>query len=68
MHRGDSLKRVARVFDTAGHRVSIAAYGGHKSQIRDYHTCKPDTAVHISFGREPGRIFRLSDKSAVWVS
>ena len=30
VHRGDTLKRVARIFDTPGLRVSIAAYGGLK--------------------------------------
>ena len=50
-----------------GHRVSIAAYGGHKSQIRDYSTCKPSSAVAISFDKNPDGIFRLSAKSAVWV-
>ena len=67
VHRGDTLERVARIFDTAGLRMSIAAFGGHKSQIRDYRTCKPDSAVHVSFDKEPGGRLRLSDKWAVWV-
>ena len=32
IHKGDSLNRVARIFDTRGKKVSISVYGGHKSQ------------------------------------
>ena len=64
--KGDSLNRVARIFDTRGKKVSISVYGGHKSQIRQYRTCRKDALVQVSFSKTPGARYRMDGKHAIW--
>ena len=68
VHKGYSMTRVHRIFDTAGKRAAIATSGGYGSQIRSYRTCSRFSAVSVSFFRRPGGIWRMDAKSAVWVS
>ena len=68
VHKGDSMTRVHRIFDTAGKRFSIATSGGYGSQIRNYNTCSRWSSVAVSFSKNPGGIWRMDAKSAVWVS
>jgi hypothetical protein len=66
IHKGDSLNRVARIFDTRGKRVSISVYGGHKSQIRQYRPCRNDSLVQVSFSKTPGTRYRMDGKHSIW--
>jgi hypothetical protein len=66
VHRGDSMSRVHRIFDTE-RRMSIATSGGYASQVRTYRTCSRLSSVAASFSKRPGRAWRLDAKSAVWV-
>jgi hypothetical protein len=65
IHKGDSLNRVARIFDTRGKKVSISVYGGHKSQIRQYRTCRKDALVQVSFSKTLGTRYRMDGKDAI---
>jgi hypothetical protein len=66
IHKGDSLNRVARIFDKRGKQVSISVYGGHKSQIRQYPSCRNHSLVQVSFSRTPGTRYRMDGKYAIW--
>jgi hypothetical protein len=68
IHKGDSLNRVARIFDTRGKRVSISVYGGHKSQIRQYRTCRKDALVQVSFSKTLGTRYRMDGKDSIWAN
>lgn len=65
--KGMTKAKVAHVFGTSGKRVSIASSGGYAAEIRNYKTCSRYSAVSIAFDKNPGGVFRLSAKSAVWV-
>jgi hypothetical protein len=66
IHKGDSLNRVARIFDRRGKRVSISVYGGDKSQIRQYRTCRNHSLVQVSFSKTPGTRYRMDGKYSIW--
>jgi hypothetical protein len=61
VHDGMSKRRVHRIFDIPGRRVSISSSGGLTSEIRSYRTCKPNSAVSVAYGNG-----RVTAKSAVW--
>jgi hypothetical protein len=63
VHKGMTKAKIARVFDTAGHRMAFATSGGYTSEIRNYKTCSPYSVVSIGYGNG-----KLDAKSAVWVS
>jgi hypothetical protein len=65
--KGDTKAKVNRIFDTAGHRESIAHSGRYHSEIRSYNTCSSFSAVSIAWDRTGSGPWRLSAKSAVWV-
>lgn len=67
-HKGMTLAQVARIFGTPGTRTAIATSGGYGSQVRNYPTCSPYSAIAISFSKNPGGLYRLDYKSAVWVA
>jgi hypothetical protein len=67
VHAGDRMSRVHRIFDIRGRRMSIATSGGFASQIRSYKTCSQFSSVAIAYDKEPGGVWRLAAKSAVWV-
>ncbi len=66
IHKGDSLNRVARIFDRRGKQVSISVYGGYKSQIRQYRTCRKNSLVQVSFSKTPATRYGMDDKYAIW--
>ena len=66
IHKGDSLNRVVGIFDTRGNRVSISVYGGHKSQIRQYRTCRKDSLVQVSFSKTSGTRYRMDGRYVIW--
>jgi hypothetical protein len=66
IHNGDSLNRVARIFDTRGKQVSSALYRGFESQIRQYRTCRKDSLVQVSFSKTPNTRYRMDGKYAIW--
>lgn len=66
IHKGDSLNRVARIFDTRGTQVSSALYRGHKSQIRQYRACRKNSLVQVSFSKTPNTRYRMDGKYAIW--
>ena len=66
IHKGDSLNRVARIFDTRGKKVSISVYGGDKSQIRQYLTCRNSSLVQVSFSKTPDTRYRMDGKYSIW--
>jgi hypothetical protein len=66
IHKGDSLNRVARIFDKRGKQVSISVYGGHKSQIRQYPPCRNHSLVQVSFSKTPGTRYRMDGKYSIW--
>src|SRR4051812_916295 len=68
VHKGYTVRHVRNIFDTWGHRDAISTSGGYGSQIRSYHTCSRYSAVSISFSKNPGGLYRLAAKSAVWTS
>jgi hypothetical protein len=40
-------------------------YGGHKSQIRQYRTCRKDALVQVSFSKTLGTRYRMDGKDAI---
>ena len=68
VHKGATLAKVAQTFGTPGKRMSIATSGGYGAQVRNYPTCSPYSAVAIAFDKNPGGLYRLSAKSALWVA
>lgn len=68
VHKGMTMRRVTRIFDTRGNRQVIAHSGRFWTQIRNYNTCSRFSVVSISFDRRGPRPWRLTAKSAVWVS
>jgi hypothetical protein len=66
VHRGDTIKKVHRIFDIKGRQDAIAHSGGYHTQIRSYHTCSQWSAVSVSFDRNGNNPWKLSAKSAVW--
>ena len=66
MHRGDTKKKVHRVFDTDGRRDAISQGGGYAYEVRSYKSCTQFGAVSVGFEKEGGGTWKLSSKSAVW--
>jgi hypothetical protein len=66
IHKGDSLNRVARIFDKRGKQVSKSKYGGDKSQIRQYRACRNNSLVQVSFSKTPGTRYRMDGKYSIW--
>jgi hypothetical protein len=63
------MTRVHAKFGTSGHRESTASMGGYASTMRTYRVCHQQfSSIAISFDKKPGGVFRLSAKSALWVS
>ncbi len=63
-----TMTRVHRIFDTSGRRVSYASYGGYAAQIRTYRGCGSRyNVVSILFDKNPGGLWRLDTKAAIWV-
>ena len=67
VQKGDTKARVHRIFDTTGHRETIAHSGRYRTEIRSYDTCSPYSAVSIAWDKTGTSPWRLSGKSAVWV-
>lgn len=65
--KGMTKPKVHGIFDTAGERMSIASSGGYSSEIRSYTTCSPYSSVVVAWDKNPGKDWKLSAKSAVWV-
>jgi hypothetical protein len=66
VHKGDKMRRVHRIFDTDGRRLSIVWYGGYGGQVHRYRACRPGSSVVAQFEKKPGGVWRLIAKSAVW--
>jgi hypothetical protein len=61
--------KVHAKFGTSGKRLSIATSGGYAAEVRTYTGCGgPYNVVSVAYDRDPGDVFRLGAKSAVWVS
>lgn len=65
--KGMTKPKVHGIFDTDGRRMSIASSGGYSSEVRTYKTCSPYSSVAISWNKNPGGVWKLGAKSAVWV-
>ncbi len=66
--KGWPESKVHSKFGTAGKRTAIASSGGYASEVRSYNGCGSTyNVVAVSYDREPGGVFRLAAKSAVWV-
>jgi hypothetical protein len=66
VHKGDSMRRVHRIFDTKGKQTAYSSGGGYAFQIRDYRGCPQYSWVSISYERKSGGVWRLISKAAVW--
>lgn len=66
--KGWKKARVDRRFDTSGHRMAIASSGGYSTSIWNYKTCSQFSAVSIAYDKHGTGPWRLTAKSAVWVS
>src|SRR5262245_44236631 len=65
VHKEYSIARVHRIFDTDGRKIGGATGGGFTSQVRSYRTCRPLSSLVIQYDRSRGKIWRLTEKSAV---
>lgn len=67
--KGWPERKVHTKFGTKGKRLSIATSGGYSAEVRTYNGCgSAYSVVSVAFDKEPGDVFRLSAKSAVWVN
>lgn len=64
--KGMTLLRIKHITGIAGHRMAIATSGGYSTQIRNFKTCSPYSAVSMSFDKHGSGSWRMDGKSAVW--
>jgi hypothetical protein len=67
VHKGQTIQRVRRELHQRGHLQARASSGGYRSQIWNYRTCSPYSAIAISYSANAGARLRVDAKSAVWV-
>lgn len=67
VHKGQTITKVKSIFHGyGGHREARSVSGGYGTQVRNYRTCQPYSAVSISFSKSPGGVYRVDAKTAVW--
>jgi len=67
--KGMAMTSVHARFGTSGHRESTASMGGYATTLRTYKVChQPYSSIAMTFDKKPGGVFRLSARSALWVS
>jgi hypothetical protein len=68
VHKGDSIRRVHRIFDTRGRLQEKGTSGGYPAKLRIYKACgSPSSTVAVQYHKKPSGVWRLAAKSAVWV-
>jgi hypothetical protein len=65
---GQTRASVSRLFDTSGHRTSIAHHGRRTDEVRAYAVChSPDSTVTVSYRKGAHGPFKVVSKTAVFV-
>ena len=69
VHRGDSIRRVHRIFDTRGRLQEKGTSGGYPAKLRIYKACRsaPYPAVAVAYKKKADGVWRLVAKSKVEV-
>jgi hypothetical protein len=69
VHKGDSIRRVHRIFDTRGRLQEKGTSGGYPAKLRIYKACRsaPYPAVAVSYKKKADGVWRLVAKSKVEV-
>lgn len=69
VHKGDSIRRVHRIFDTRGRLQEKGTSGGYPAKLRIYKACRsaPYPAVAVAYKKKADGVWRLVAKSKVGV-
>ena len=65
VHRGDSIRRVHRIFDTRGFLQEKGTSGGYPAKLRIYKGCGSFPDVAVAYKRKADGVWRLTQKTKV---